>query len=332
MGFTREGSYYYGLSRDMSDVYFATIDPSEGGLSAAPTKVTQRFEGTNGGLDWSTDGGKIAFVSKREGSWVIVTHTVDTGEEREIPVPEFDYIGSGQHLRWSPDGRSFLVIAHRGDWRWGVFTIDSDSGSVTALAWHDPGGALLQAQWSPDGKAVFFERRADDGPSIARLDLETRKESVVYPRQVGIMALSPDGRWVAFTTDVNWPEDEDEVPTLWVVPATGGEPRVLFRSTQSRPFHRGTPLAWTPDGRHVILGRSAQAAHPGGKGDELWKIPVEGGEPRKLGVSPTPIRHLRVHPDGKRVAFQSSTRKVEVWVMENFLPELKGETVSEVRP
>ena len=331
MGFTRDGSYYYGFYTDMSDVYFATLDPSEGGLSAPPTRATQRFEGTNGGPEWSPDGERIAFVSKRGGSWVIVTRALDTGEEREIPVPEFAYIGSGRHLRWSPDGRSFLVIAHRGDWRWGVFTIDADSGSVSALAWSESGGAVLQAQWSPDGKTVFFERRGED-VRITRLDLETGAESLVYPRQVGVMALSPDGRWMAFTTDVGLPADKDEIPTLWVVPASGGESRVLFRSTQSRPFGRKTALAWTPDGRHVIVGRGVPEGDSNDTGaGELWKIPVEGGEPRRLGVTPASIRHLRVHPDGKRIAFQSNTRKVEVWVMENFLPALEGEAVSEVR-
>jgi hypothetical protein len=37
------------------------------------------------------------------------------------------------------------------------------------------------------------------------------------------------------------------------------------------------------------------------------------------------LRHLRVHPDGRRVAFTVGPYvKTEVWVLENFLPEVRA--------
>jgi Tol biopolymer transport system component len=36
------------------------------------------------------------------------------------------------------------------------------------------------------------------------------------------------------------------------------------------------------------------------------------------------LRHPRVHPDGRRITFDASERKQEIWVMEHFLPELEG--------
>ena len=51
----------------------------------------------------------------------------------------------------------------------------------------------------------------------------------------------------------------------------------------------------------------------------------------KLGVVPGRPRHLSLHPDGRRLAYAAGQSEAEVWVMENFLPEPKGETVSEVR-
>ncbi len=72
-------------------------------------------------------------------------------------------------------------------------------------------------------------------------------------------------------------------------------------------------MAWTLDSQNVLLTR----------GKALWRIPAEGGEPRKLWTWKK--RHLsfegiRVHPDGQNVALEVSEPRNEFWVMENFLP------------
>jgi hypothetical protein len=51
---------------------------------------------------------------------------------------------------------------------------------------------------------------------------------------------------------------------------------------------------------------------------------VQGGEPEKLELSMDRIRPLRIHPDGRRVAFAAGWPAWEVWVMENFLPALRA--------
>ena len=54
----------------------------------------------------------------------------------------------------------------------------------------------------------------------------------------------------------------------------------------------------------------------------LWSVPLEGGEPREIGViAEGSVWELVVHPDGRRFAFRlSQGYAVEVWVLENFLP------------
>lgn len=56
----------------------------------------------------------------------------------------------------------------------------------------------------------------------------------------------------------------------------------------------------------------------------MWKIAVQGGKPEKLELTMDTIRPLRIHPDGRRVAFAAGFPAWEVWVMENFLPVLKA--------
>ena len=45
-----------------------------------------RYVGANSGADWSSDGKRLAWVSKREGSYsyTIVIRNLDTGKEKEV--------------------------------------------------------------------------------------------------------------------------------------------------------------------------------------------------------------------------------------------------------
>jgi hypothetical protein len=77
-------------------------------------------------------------------------------------------------------------------------------------------------------------------------------------------------------------------------------------------------VAWTLDSQNVLFMR----------GKALWRIPAEGGDPRKLWTWKK--RHLSfdgigVHPDGRNLACDVMEVRSEVWVMENFLPAV-GET------
>ena len=76
---------------------------------------------------------------------------------------------------------------------------------------------------------------------------------------------------------------------------------------------------WSADGRYIFF--------PGlRKGEEkwdIWYVPIEGGEPRKLGLALNQINYISPLSDGSRIVFSSmgpTVRGGEVWVMENFLP------------
>ena len=121
--------------------------------------------------------------------------------------------------------------------------------------------------------------------------------------------LSPDGRQVAFVA-----RDPTTGPAvLMLMRADGGEPRELFKSAEPNAIRS---IAWTPDGRYLLFA----------KRDELWRIPVEGGEPQELGIAMENLHEIRVHPDGRRIAFTARDARDggQVWVMENFLREVRG--------
>ncbi len=127
------------------------------------------------------------------------------------------------------------------------------------------------------------------------------------------LALSPDGGQLAFLEAARALR-----PTVVkTISTSGGEPSELYTLKKGKRLSWGVGLSWTPDGRHVVVGGPDAPDKP----DELWRIPVGGGELRKLNLG-VKVSHLSLHPDGRRIAFTGPDPKggEEVWVMENFLP------------
>lgn len=318
MGFTRNGSYYYGTQKEMKDVFIAELDLVSGKLIYAPRLATQRFAGSNYFPDWSSDGQQLLFLSQRSpGVWearTLCVRSTVSGEIREL-VSRINIIG---WVRWSPDGRSLIALAAKPKGGYGTFRIDIQTGDYELLMTPHIG---WPATWSRDGKSIYAIRSDSltNGIPIVKKDLENGREKKIYDlsfsdssHYVTGPVLSNDGRQLAFAVS------ESGSKVVKVMPAEGGEARELLRGDQSVMSFGFGAIAWTPDGRNILFVRAVNA---GGTETELWTVPVTGGEPRKLDLKADNMHDLSVHPDGKHIAFTASKTKSEVWVMENFLPK-----------
>ncbi len=99
--------------------------------------------------------------------------------------------------------------------------------------------------------------------------------------------FSPDGTMVAYTGNYHGNDD------VYVVPATGGEPRRLT-------YHPGEDVAvgWTPDGKNVLF-TSQRASYSDPR--QLFTVPVGGGFPSEL---PLPMGSAGSYsPDGTHLAY-----------------------------
>lgn len=197
-------------------------------------------------------------------------------------------------------------------------------------------GRDMRPAISADGRSVAFTRRdkgADDA-SLLVLDLDggeaDRRTSGLGVREI---AWSPDGRWLAFTAEVDpqrfivgtaprrgeeplarhvtrldWRFDEagylDRRSQLHVVPASGdGAARRLTGVTSGV-----SGIAWRPDGRAVAFvadPREGADRHPR---TSIFEVPFDGRrrgpapEPREVLALAGPVRAPAYSPDGRWLA------------------------------
>src|SRR5207245_8000223 len=112
-----------------------------------------------------------------------------------------------------------------------------------------------------DGKIVFSYLGdlwlvREDGTDPRRLTVHTARD--VHPR------FSPDGRWIAFSSDRYGNLD------VFVMPAEGGEPKQLT-------FHSApdTVVGWSRDSRRIVFSSSRGRVYPGIP--SLYEVSIEGG-------------------------------------------------------
>lgn len=324
LGFTQDGSLFYGMYTRWFNTYIAEIDLAEGVLREP---LYQPIVGSNSYPEWSPDGLNLAYISEQikpggPGVFddILHIHCLKTGKEREIQSENRRM----KNPRWSPDGRNILVTGvdrrvKDENYQGGLYLIDVENGNaipVVKYAFKPPVKVgmwgTIKAEWSPDGEAVFYITH----DSILRLELKSGKEEKIYQNPhllmtrtyARLLTLSPDGERLVF--GIRDPATHRE--SLWIMPSSGGEARPFLELQRA---DRIQAIDWTPDGEYVLFTKREK------NGTSLWRIAPEGQEPQKLWESDKRLRGLRVHPEGTQIAFSSVIIENEVWVMENFLPD-----------
>lgn len=151
---------------------------------------------------------------------------------------------------WSPDGgRVAFTASPREDYAGNVFTMSADgSGLMAPLA--ESGLNLIGLDWSPDGSRFLYQVITADEKSKAGLWILVRPGSLSVPfRDDGMLysqaTLSPDGRWVAYTSSQSG-RSEVYVERF---PFPRGAGEAVNRRRHS------TPMAPRPNGALLLVGR-----------------------------------------------------------------------------
>ncbi len=138
-----------------------------------------------------------------------------------------------------------------------------------------------------------------DGTQPRRLTYHVARE--IAPR------FSPDGRWVAFTSNRFGNND------VFLVPVSGGEPTQLT-------FYSGNDVVagWTPNGEHIMF-ITSRGTHP--FYSPMYTVPVTGGIPTPMEMDQA--RNAMINQDGTMMAFNR-------WPLSTSRKEQKGNRTTNI--
>jgi Tol biopolymer transport system component len=204
--------------------------------------------------EWSPDGAKIAFTSRRDDEKGDI-FVMNADGSRKIRLTKTT--GVDQDPSWSPDGARIIFISDRAK-GYNFFVMDADGGNVVQLT--NNMFSNHRADWSPDGSSItYYCARSSDVWDIYSMSamgggcqrLTTDEATDKRPK------FSPDGQKILFDSN------RYDTTSIYVMNADGsGEKRVTIRG--------GSYGSWTNDGRilfHTFVDNVARIAVMDADGD-----------------------------------------------------------------
>ncbi len=214
---------------------------------------------------------------------------------------------------WSPDGR---WIAYTADDQYGsinLMLLDTTTGESTELtrgqqlnldpAWLPDGSGVLYVSTEPDGwynvYSLPLERGIGGEPARLTKDHAYRNSRLYFGQQdIHIQpTISPDGSEMILVSNRGIPLGSG---AIWRAPVG---PDAMASATQvlrEETLYRTRPQ-WSPDGTRIVY-----SSHRGSQYNNLYVLPVRGGEPYQLTFGEWDHFEPRWSPDGEWIVYVSN--------------------------
>jgi Tol biopolymer transport system component len=248
---------------------------------------------------WSPDGKQIAYVHGRN----IYVHSVDEGKPRKIAEAYEPY-----SLSWSPDGSKIAYVSGNPSFLFGrpfigniapcsIWVVSIEKGAPIQLT--DSRYVNVNPVWTPDGRNILFVTNQGGGRDVYQLPLKASAVPAGSPVRLttGLNALtislSADGKKLAysvFTYNANiWSikiPEERAISISGAIPVTTGNQAI-------------EGICVSPDGKWLAFDSNRSG------NQDIYKMPVGGGELEQLTIHPSDDFIPSWSPDGQEIVFYS---------------------------
>ncbi len=258
---------------------------------------------------WSKDGSKLFFPVHQDGENVVIVLTLASLTSTRVTLPGHDgnYIWD---LSIRPDEGRFAYAEGGGVGPevTRLWTVAATGGAPVPLT--DGRTNVWSPKWSNDGRWLYYVSNRGGTMDLWRQEVlgdgTPSGEPLTVTRGLGIRsaALSADGRRIAYGRG-------RMITNVWRVPIRVDEPaewRDAVHVTSERAFIEFVDVS--TDGKLLALSSDRRG------NQDLWVLPVTGGEMTQLTNEPSPDWSPRWSPNGQELVFYSyRSGNRDIWVM-----------------
>ncbi|GAB4568943.1 MAG: amidohydrolase family protein [Haliangiales bacterium] len=146
-----------------------------------------------------------------------------------------------------------------------AWDVNSPPGPTSEVRVDTDEGTWMNLDVSPDGREIVFDLLGDLYTiPITGGQARSLTSGLAWDMQP---RYSPDGRWIAFTSDRGGGDN------IWILPRAGGEAKAI----SSESFRLLNAPAWSPDGQFVVARKHFTSRRSIGAG-EMWLYHISGSQ------------------------------------------------------
>ncbi len=189
-------------------------------------------------------------------------------------------------VHWSPDGSHIAFIASQGRAQ-SIYALDVTTGKLTRVCDYKRTNSFLtkagnMLSWSPDGKQIAFAGTTEPEPPVQDPLVVTR---ILYKARTSF--------------------SDNRRTHVFVVPATGGEPRLLTPG-----IHDEHSIDWGGDGHEIVFLSNHEPDPDARLNYDIFAVNPQTGAIRQVTHTPGVEMDPEISPDSHWIAYTATKRNI----------------------